>query len=190
MNSNQVPPASTRTPQVSHSQSLRRVIEVMARGTDIFTIALFLLLLAVVFAMILARSVFNVGLVWLDDLARYLQIWVVYAAAVSITMKGEHIAMDAVYIRMSASWRLLARRLTGMFSLIFCAITGYLALLQALDVVGLGEVSASGVLPAVIGYASLPFGLGLAAVAGLYYFLYRAHQDKGAPETLDPEFPS
>jgi len=172
MNSIMAEPRSTVELQVSSRTSLQRFLNRVVKGTEVIATAFLLLLLAAVFVMVVARSVFNVGLAWLDDLARYLQIWVVYTAAISITMKGEHITMDAWYVRMSSFWQLTIRRITGMTCLVFCTITGFWALRQAIAVVRLGELSATGVFPAIIGYASLPFGFGLMIGASLHYLLY------------------
>lgn len=151
---------------------LPNILKRVVKGSEVVAVVFMWLLLASVFMMAVGRSFFSVGLAWLDDLARYLQIWVVYTAAISITMKGEHITMDAWYIRMSSSWQLWVRRATGMICLVFCAATGYWALCQAIEVARLGEASATGVFPAIIGYASLPFGFGLMICASLHYLLY------------------
>ena len=156
---------------------LKRVLVIVSRVSDVITIGLLLLLLSEVLLMIVARSIFNIGLAWLDDLARYLQIWMVYAAAVSITMRGDHISMDAVYLRMTPGLRLWVRRLIGLVCLVTCTIVGYHAIIQAISVAAFGEVSASGALPAVLGYASLPFGFLLMIAASLYYLLYYAKND-------------
>jgi TRAP-type C4-dicarboxylate transport system permease small subunit len=135
-------------------------------------VGFFLLLLVVVLTMVLARNLMNWGLGWLDDLARYIQVWAVYTAAVSVTMNGEHITMDAFYVLMSSFWRRIVRTFVGLLSLFFCALTGYLALQQTIDVVKISEVSSTGVFPAVIGYASLPFGFFFMTAASLHYLLY------------------
>ncbi len=163
---------SVLTEQSTTAGALLRFLEWMATVAEVLAVGLLLLLLTSVFVMVVARNIFNVGLAWLDDLARYLQIWVVYTIAVSLTLKGDHITMDALYIRLPPSWRLMIRRLWSLTSLAVCALTGYLALEQAIQVVGRAEVSSTGVLPAILGYASLPFGFCLMAAAGLYYFLH------------------
>ena len=110
MDSSQPEEYSTKPLQGSFTLRLRRFLEGAGKVTNALAIAFLLLLLAVVFAMVLTRNVFNWGLSWLDDLARYVQIWAVYTGAIGVTMKGEHIAMDAVYTRMPHSWRRTVRR--------------------------------------------------------------------------------
>ena len=132
---------SMHTSQIPSGRGLRRYFELAARGTDIAAFAFLLLLLMVVFAMVVTRSVFNMGFAWLDDLARYLQIWVVYTAAITVTMKGEHITMDALYTRLSRSGRRMVRQITGLASFCICVITCYLSLQQAIEIGRLGEVS-------------------------------------------------
>ena len=160
--------------QNSGSSGLRIVLERIAKVANVLAVGFLLLLLAVVFTMVLARNLMNWGLGWLDDLARYVQVWAVYTAAVSITMNGEHITMDAVYVLMSKFLQRMMRIFIGLLSLFFCALTGYLALQQTLDVIKIGEVSSTGIFPAFIGYASLPVGLFLMVAASLHYLLYIA----------------
>jgi len=156
---------------------LRRVLEKLGKIADVIARALFLMMLGTVFAMTVGRDVFSEGFPWMDDLSRYLQIWVVYASAYAVTMKGEHITMDAFYRRMRPLSRLTVRRFTGISSLVFCAIAGYLAWVQAAEVLRLGEVSSTGVFPAFLGYAALPFGFILLTAASLYYLVFRSRQD-------------
>jgi TRAP-type C4-dicarboxylate transport system permease small subunit len=156
---------------------LPRSIEWFSAMTDKIAITLLLTLLGLIFTMTVSRSAFNVAWAWMDDLARYLLIWVVYTSAVSLTMKGQHIVMDALFIHLSPSWKRFIRKLIGLSMLIFSALTGYLALQQAIAVVQRGEVSSTGVIPAIVGYASLPFGFAVMVFASLYYLLYRVRSD-------------
>ena len=158
-------------------RKLQRFLEILGKANDVVARALFLFMLAAVFAMTVVRDFFNLGVAWLDDLSRYLQIWVVYASAYAVTMKGEHITMDAAYRRMRPSFRLAIRRTAGLVSVVFCAITGYLAWIQASEILHTGEVSSTGVFPAFIGYAALPFGFILLAAASLYYLLFHSGRD-------------
>ncbi len=157
-------------------EGLRRVLQWADKAASAFAVALLLLLSAVIVAMTLTRSLLGVGVAWLDDLARYLQIWIVYTAAVSLTMNGEHISMDAVHNVMPPLLQVTINRAVGISSLFFCVVTCYLCVQQAWKVLTMGEVSQSGVFPAILGYASLPIGFGLMAAASLHYLLYAAHR--------------
>jgi len=156
---------------------LRLLFERITTGTDFVAGALMLLLLATVFAMIITRTVFHLGFPWLDDLARYLQIWVVYIAAITLTMKGDHISMDALYNHLPLSWRLMIRRMGGLLSLVFGAIVTVLAVEQSIEIVRIGEVSATGTFPAILGYSTLPLCFGLITVSSLYYLRYTSTHD-------------
>jgi TRAP-type C4-dicarboxylate transport system permease small subunit len=177
MSSPTISPSYAQKIEGPFRRGLRRFLEKVAKIADVVSIAMMLVLLTVVFLMVVTRSILSVNIVGLDDMARYLQIWVVYTAAIRITMKGDHITMDAVYNIMSSTWKLRVRILTGAILLVVCAITGYLALQQTIEVARLGEVSSSGALPAMFGYASIPFGFFFMVAAGLYYLLFQVHQE-------------
>ena len=100
----------------------RSILERIAKVANIMAVGFLLLLLAVVLTMVLARNLMNWGLGWLDDLARYVQVWAVYTAAVSVTMNGEHITMDAFYVLMSSFWQRIVRTFIGLLSLFFCCL--------------------------------------------------------------------
>lgn len=169
MESSKHTPADNQVSPAPLSQGLRHILEQVEKVTNIVAIIILLLLSTVMCLMVVARDFFNVGLAWLDDLARYLQIWIVYSACVSITMKGEHISMDALFNVMPPSMQRNIRRAIGACSFFFCAVTCFLSLRQALDVIHQREVSSSGVLPAILGYSSLPIGFGLMVGASWYY---------------------
>jgi TRAP-type C4-dicarboxylate transport system permease small subunit len=162
---------------VESPAGLRLLFERVATGADFVAGSLLLVLLATVFAMIVTRTVFEIGAPWLDDMARYLQIWVVYAAAVTLTMKGDHISMDALYNHLPSSWRLSIRWVGGILSLVFSAIVAFLAVEQSIEILQVGEVSATGTLPAIVGYIALPLCFGLMTINSLYYLRYRSSDD-------------
>lgn len=161
----------------SHVRGLRLLFERVTTGTDFVAGALLLLLLATVFAMIVTRTVFHMGFPWLDDFARYLEIWVVYSAAITLTMKGQHISMDAVYNHLPPSWRLMIRRMGGVMSVVFSAIVTVLSVEQSVEIVRVGEVSATGTFPAILGYSALPLCFGFITISSLYYLRYRSFRD-------------
>jgi TRAP-type C4-dicarboxylate transport system permease small subunit len=156
---------------------VKRLLERVGDAANMLTAAMFLTLILLLFSMVITRNFLKVGAVWVDDLVRYLQIWVVYTAAIHLTMRGDHIIMDAGYTRLPAIGRLWVRRFVALLSLACCAIVGYLALVEAVDMIRLGERSSSGTFPAALGYGSLPFGFLLMALASLYYLLFLSQSD-------------
>jgi TRAP-type C4-dicarboxylate transport system permease small subunit len=158
------------------ARGLRRFLEPVAKIASGIAVGMLFFLLFVVFLMVVCRSFLSINIVGLDDLARYLQIWVVYAAAIPITMKGDHIVMDAAYNAMPSSWKLVIRKIQGVLSFGICGITGYLTLRQAMEVLRVGETSSSGVLPAFFGYVSLPFGFLIMCIASLYFLFFHSRE--------------
>ena len=169
--------SSPQAPPSRGLRGLRRGIEWVAHAANQLTAATLLLLILTVVAMIISRDVVKVGSAWMDDLVRYLQIWVVYAAAIQLTMTGDHIIMDAVYTRLPSVLRLFIRRCVGLLSLVVCGYVGYLACQECLELVRIGERSASGTFPAILGYASLPVGFLLMAMASVYYLVFLSRND-------------
>lgn len=131
--------------------------------------------------MVILRDFLKIGVVWIDEMVRYLQIWLVYSAAVGLVMRGEHIAMDAIYLRCSRRLRRWLRVVYAVAIVAFSSFMAWAGWQQADIVLRSNETSASGVLPAILGYASLPVGFFLMTVAGLYYVWFRsAHDEPGS----------
>jgi len=85
--------------------------------------------------------------------------------------------MDALYNHLPPSWRLMIRRMGGLLSLVFGAIVTVFAVQQSIEIVRIGEVSATGTFPAILGYSSLPLCFGLITVSSLYYLRYTSTHD-------------
>lgn len=118
---------------------------------------------------VLSRNVLKLGPVWPDDLARYLQIWMICFAVVSLSGRGDHIAMDALYLAASPRLKRVLRVVHGIAVLTMAVMMVWLGWQQAALIWSAAERSRSGLFPAILGYASLPVGFLLAAGTSLHY---------------------
>lgn len=157
----------------------------IAGAADAVAGALLIALMLAVVAMILGRNLLDLGLAWLDDAVRYVQIWVVYLGAVAVTLAGGHIAVDSVPAALPAPLRRgLALAWAGL-GLATCAVVAVLSLRHALWLARIGEASATGAIPAWLGFAALPLGfvlMTLASAERLRRILAREAEADGAGE--------
>lgn len=140
------------------------------------TAAAMALLITILVWMVIARNVFSLGQPWLNDLARYTLIWLVFIAAVPTTVKGDQITMDAVYLLTSERTKRRIRYFTGIVTILASVAGFYMSALQAVNTIG--QTSATGVFPAVIGYVAIPVGFFFMFLGGFYYTLYVAPEEE------------
>ncbi len=164
------PPARDTTEPPAIATVMRRV----AGAGDVLAAVCLGIIVVGICAMVLLRDLFKLGVVWIDEIVRYLQIWLVYSAAVGLVVRGEHIAMDAIYLRVPARLRRGLRIVYGVAIVAFSGFMAWAGWQQAAIVLRSSETSASGALPAILGYASIPVGFFLMTIAGLYYVWFRA----------------
>jgi TRAP-type C4-dicarboxylate transport system permease small subunit len=62
----------------------------------------------------------GITIAWLDDVLRMLLIWLVYLGSVSLSFRNDHIAMDALYLRMPPRLRRLVDVAVGLLGVVLC----------------------------------------------------------------------
>jgi len=83
----------------------------------------FLLLMTVlILVQVIARSIFDIGIPWANELSRYCDIALVFLAAPRLLLEGKHVAVDMLQERLSERVRRITAAGTWLLSLAFCAI--------------------------------------------------------------------
>lgn len=70
------------------------IITSIRKLVKITIIAMFGLLVLVVFSQVIARFVFNDPFRWSEEMARYLQVWIIILTSTICVRKGTHLAVD------------------------------------------------------------------------------------------------
>ena len=77
-----------RLPAPPHALALTtRILLILATG-------LILLITASIIAQVVARNVWNVGLPWAEEMARFAGVFAVYLTAPVLALRGQHVAVD------------------------------------------------------------------------------------------------
>lgn len=102
----------------------------LAAGACRVLAALLLALLAVlVVGGVAARNLFDLGLPWVDELARFCGIALVYLTVPVLALRGQHVAVDMLPRAMPPAVRRWMEAAAGLAVLAFCAL--FLFALQA-----------------------------------------------------------
>jgi tripartite ATP-independent transporter DctM subunit len=123
----------TRTPAAggaehgtaSGSAPPTRLESVLASAVDVLASALVLADIIVLAAGVAARFILNRPLVWSDELASMLFIWLAMLGAVVALRRGEHMRMTAVVTRLAPSAQALFDSLGGCAALAFLALLAW-----------------------------------------------------------------
>ncbi len=84
---------------------MERFERALDRALGIFAILLFLAVFAVVLAQVFFRYVLNEPLIWSEELARYLFIWLCFLGWVIASRREEHILITALRDRLKPALR-------------------------------------------------------------------------------------
>ena len=78
---------------------MEKMIDKLFKGIDVFTGILTGLMVSFVFLNVVLRTLFNSGLTWSEELARYLFVYVTYIGAISAMRSNAHMSVDVVLSR-------------------------------------------------------------------------------------------
>ena len=102
---------------------MKKVFNVIAAIFGKFSALLLMAMIAVVATQVVSRSL-GYSVLWTEELARYIQIWLAYAGMVTILIKGDALCVD--FLKVMYSKRML--KVLEIFSgIITLAISGYLS---------------------------------------------------------------
>lgn len=86
---------------------MNKLLDKVFRGIDIFTGILTGAMVLFVFLNVVLRMVFNSGLTWSEELARYLFVSVTYIGAISAMRANAHMTVDMVISKVKPSLQML-----------------------------------------------------------------------------------
>ena len=119
---------------------------------------------ATLFSQIIARFVFSASFAWSEELSRYLFVWLVFLGLGAVTLRKEHIIVDALTARLPH--RLRSAMVQGCYAVLFTI--NVLIVVSAVQMIyilfDLGQDSPALALPMWLVYLSVPVGLTIMSV--------------------------
>jgi TRAP-type C4-dicarboxylate transport system permease small subunit len=90
-----------------------------------------------VFSQVVSRYVFSYSFAWVEELARYLMIWMAYVGAAALFKDDNHIRMDLVYNKFPQKVRICLSLLFGLLQIAFLVMLFKLGLnyAESVDIV-------------------------------------------------------
>ena len=103
---------------------MKRALGAVVRLVEWWSVALLVLLVAIVVAGVFYRYVLDASLAWYDEFASYLLVWLSFSGAVVVAYHGRHISFDTLATRLDPGGR---RALGLVAELLVLAFQGVLA---------------------------------------------------------------
>ena len=113
----------------------------------------------------------GISIPWLDDVLRMLLIWLVYMGCVSLCLNNDHISMDAIYLRLPKTARMVMDVIIALLGIGLCGFVakiGYNSMMQGIEY---EELLPSGYIPAWPQSLAIPLGFALMTVAYVSFLL-------------------
>jgi len=135
---------------------LRTTIRWLCRTAEAIAIVALIAVTALIMVQIAAREIFNVGLSWADELARYAGLTVIFMGVPTLSARHEHVKVDMFLNMMPASARRFVSIANDVLMVVFCAMfmyAGWLFLQRAarFSTPALGMPNLIWYLPAIVG---------------------------------------
>jgi C4-dicarboxylate transporter, DctQ subunit len=134
---------------------------------------------------VVCRYIFNSPTIWAQEIAIYLYMWTMLAAASYTLQMGKHINVDLVITYLPTRAKMLLEIATSAVGAVFCAIVAVQAYEMIAATVQFGKVSATPLrVPMWIPQSALLMGFGLLTFQFAFIILDRVvelgtHREKG-----------
>lgn len=149
---------------------------------------IFLLIVVLTIAQVVCRFALNDPLVWSDEVARLLLIWMTFITAAVVTYDGTHLCVDTFFAAMPAWLQLVVRTLNIACALCFAALVAWFSL----PLIALARSQSAGALDISLAWYRAPAAVGgvLIAAALILRWLYLVkrrprRRDEGGIEIVD-----
>jgi TRAP-type C4-dicarboxylate transport system permease small subunit len=127
----------------------------------------------------LLRAVFDVGLVWADELQQYALVWLAFMGAALVMSRDGHLRMDLVRGQLPAGVRRALFALESVTLPLLCGFAAWQSALYLRQIFELDVRSEMGRLPMWLPHAAVTLGFALMTVL----HLVRLARGKPRPET-------
>ena len=102
--------------------SLDSTLKPVRKAVYVAVVSMFALQVVVVFAQVIWRFVFNDPFTWSEELARYLQVWIVLLAASVCIHEGSHLAVDYLVHHLSPRYQRILSLVVALLMMIFVIV--------------------------------------------------------------------
>lgn len=100
-----------------------RVLEALAAACRILAMLLLAALCMLVVGQVVGRNLFNSGMPWADELARFCGVAIVFLCVPLLALRGQHVAVNMVPMMLPERWRRWVSVFSELLVLAFAGLT-------------------------------------------------------------------
>jgi TRAP-type C4-dicarboxylate transport system permease small subunit len=152
-------------------KSLDSHYEIFRKFIDILIIVLFTILILVVFSQVVFRYVFNNSLTWAEEMARYLQVWIVLLAAAAAVRTGSHISVDYATHNLSSRYKNFLNIIITFLTILFLCIVTVYGFKLFIQIYHSTQRSPAMQMPMFVAYVAIPIGGFFMLIEAIIVFL-------------------
>lgn len=104
---------------------LTRTLKYLRRFESGLLVSLFLVMLLVAFAQVIARNFFGTGFVWGEEMVRMAVLWTTMVGALAAIGQGGHIRIDVVEKLLPTKWLPSLSVIGNLFAAAICLLVAY-----------------------------------------------------------------
>lgn len=151
------------------------------RIEGLFCVILLVIMTVIMFTEVVARYIFGASFIWIEELTRYLFIWLTFIGAAYVTATQSHIKIDATLALFPKKAQSVVKKIGLFIWLIFSMVITYVGFDYSLTMLQFGGDSPAMGLAKGIIYLGIPLGYLLMSIR-LMIQLFRkntnsVHQD-------------
>ena len=145
---------------------LQKIAGALAKTEKTLIIILLPIMCIIILLNTLARitGLFTAQLIWAEEFARYLMIWMAFIGAALVMQEDGHYKMTAVVDALPASIRGIVRGCAVLATVAFMLILAKVGVECCMKIAAMGQKSPTLKIPMWIAYASIPAGMTLGVV--------------------------
>lgn len=129
------------------------------RFEEIILVAVFSVMVVLIFAQVLMRYVFEASLSWSEELARYMFLWIIWLGSSFAAREKAHISLDFVTSRLSPKTKHVVWIIKTLIWIGFTVFLAYISFKLTYIIFDRGQLSPALRIPMGYAYASIPFGV-------------------------------
>jgi TRAP-type transport system small permease protein len=95
---------------------------ILPRILEVIMVVILSTMVVLVFGNVVARYVFNSAITWAEEVARFLFVWLTFVGASFGLMKGLHLGMDMLVVRLTPRIRSLVAFANALVTLAFLGV--------------------------------------------------------------------
>ena len=167
---------------------MKKIDKFVSYLEEYFAVTSLLVASLLVFIQVILRYLFNISLIWSEEVARYVIIWFILVGSSIAVREKAHATVDAVVAFLPPLGKRIFSILANLTGIVFCVILIWSGSLTVSTVIEYGNVTPAVGIPMAIPYLALPVG-GALMLFRFSQLLIKDFKNSDADDKAEPLMP-